>query len=277
MAFLLDSACAWVDRIHLNVSLRSERSGRAVLLKRRRPIARAVMRFANVFFRWARNPVEGIADTAEWRGWEEECFRRLHGPEHIAGRDADGSMWLEWLPGVSLSHHLDAGTLKPAHLAAAGAELCRAHAVRCSYHGGGWSHGDSHTGNFIHDGTTGRARLVDFEVRHLRSLRADERHADDLLVMLQDVCGRCRAEDWLPLAGAFLEGYGRPEIVARLRGKLHVPHGIPRLWWAVRTTWMPRAELERRLASLRSDRRADAGDFTRENRAAHICPEHSLR
>ena len=96
--------------------------------------------------------------------------------------------------------------------------------------------------------------------RHFHGLLAEEeRHADDLLVMLQDVCGRCAADAWMPLAGALLDGYGRPEIVALLVDKLRVPRGIPRLWWAVRTTWMPRTELESRLALLRSRRREEAG------------------
>ena len=209
------------------------------------------MRFANVFFRFARNPVAAISSSAEWRHWEGECFRRLHGPDFSAGMDPNGNLWMDVLPGESLACHLIRGSLQPAHLAAAGGELRRAHAMRCAYHGGGWSHGDSHTGNFIFDAATGRARLVDFEVRHLRTLSENERHADDLLVMLQDVCGRCSLDAWLPMAGAFLDGYGRPEITALLPKKLHVPRGIPRLWWAVRTTWMPREELERRLAAVR--------------------------
>jgi hypothetical protein len=143
------------------------------------------------------------------------------------------------------------GALEPRHLAAAGAELRRAHAMDCPFHGGKWSHGDPHAGNFIFDAATGRARLMDFEVRHLQLISEGERHADDLLVLLQDVCGRCRADAWLPLARGFLTGYEREGIIGLLRDRLQVPHGIPRLWWAVRTTWMPRAELERRIGALR--------------------------
>lgn len=253
MALPFASARSWVDGIHLNRSIRAERRGREVLLKRRRRIAGAVVRFANFFFRCARNPVEAIARGADWRAWEQEWFRRLHGPDFSAGTERDGTLWMDVLPGVSLAEHLAGGTLQPAHLAAAGAELRRAHGVQCEHHGGGWSHGDSHTGNFIFDHATGRARLVDFEVRHLRCLPESERHADDLLVMLQDVCGRSTEDAWLPLAVAFLDGYGCPEIAARLAERLRVPRGmgIPRVWWAVRTTWMPRPELERRMAALR--------------------------
>ena len=281
MKTLLDSASAWVDGIRLNVSTRDGHGGRAVLRKRRRAGAALVARLANAFFRLARNPVEVMARGDEWRAWEAKWFRRLHGETvrngapgtDAAGTDADGALWTALLPGRSLSEHLAAGTLQPAHLAAAGEELRRAHTFHCTHHGGGWSHGDSHTGNFIFDAATGRARIVDFEVRHLRTIPEPERHADDLLVMLQDVCGRCRAEHWLPLAGAFLDGYGRPEIAARLPAKLRVPRGIPRVWWAVRTTWMRGAELERRLALLREHLRTPHGPLAAVRRRMHSGPQ----
>jgi hypothetical protein len=55
----------------------------------------------------------------------------------------------------------------------------------------------------------------------------------------------------LPSAHAFLTGYNRPEIVALLRDRLVVPDGLPRIWWAVRTTYMGSAELRRRVQALR--------------------------
>jgi hypothetical protein len=230
-----------------------------VIPKRRRRAAWLVMRVANAFFRLARNPVEAIADDEEWRTWEVDCFRLLHGPEFTAGLDRNRAPFVSVLPGGDLSRRLTDGTLRPEHLAAAGAELRRAHRFYSSHHGGCWSHGDPHTGNFLFDAVTGRARLVDFEMRHHRELPEARRHADDLLVMLQDVCGRCAGDAWLPLAEGFLAGYGRREIIGLVDGLLHVPRGIPRVWWAVRTSWMPRAELDRRLALLRSRRREEAG------------------
>ncbi|MEO6742717.1 MAG: hypothetical protein ABIP20_20955 [Chthoniobacteraceae bacterium] len=227
--------------------------------KRRRRAAWLVMRVANAFFGLARNPVEAIAAGDEWRSWEVECFRLLHGPEFTARWDHAGLPFVSVLPGGDLSRHLTAGTLRPEHLAAAGAELCRAHLLPSAFHGAAWSHGDPHTGNFLHDPATGRARLVDFEMRHHRDLPETRRHADDLLVMLQDVCGRCASDAWMPLATAFLEGYGRREIIASLDGLLRVPRGIPRVWWAVRTSWMRRAELERRMGELRAGIFGDIG------------------
>ena len=233
--------------------MQSERArAGSVMPKRRRRAAWLVMRVATAFFRLARNPVEAIADDKVWRDWEVNCFRLLHGPDFTAGVDEGGTPFVSVLPGVDLSRHLAAGTLLPAHLTAAGEELRRAHGFHSPHHGGGWSHGDSHTGNFLFDAATGRARLVDFEMRHHRDLPEPRRHADDLLVMLQDVCGRCGAGEWLPLAEAFLAGYGRREIITLLDDLMKVPRGVPRVWWAVRTSWMLRGELERRVAALRA-------------------------
>ena len=251
MGSLFTAACEQAERIQMNAIRLGECAGHPVMQKRRRRAAWLVMRVANVFFRLARNPVEAIVDDAEWRTLEVDCFRLLHGPEFTAGLGPDGTPCVSLLPGGDLSRHLAAGTLRPAHLGAAGAELRRAHGLHSPHHGGCWSHGDPHTGNFLFDAATGRARLVDFEMRHPRDLPEPRRHADDLLVMLQDVCGRCAGDAWLPLAEAFLAGYGRGEIIALLDDLLHVPRGIPRVWWAVRTSWMPRGELERRVAALR--------------------------
>ena len=138
-------------------------------------------------------------------------------------------------------------------LVAAAKELRRAHGRTCETFEGPWSHGDSHLGNFVYDGAAGRARVIDFEVQHHPTLTADERHTDDLLVFLQDLVGRISRELWLPSARVFLAAYERPEMVARLRERLVAPVGVARIWWAVRTTYLPPAELERRLAALRAD------------------------
>ena len=242
-----------------------ERLGRVMIPKRRRRGAWLMMRITNAFFRLARNPVEAIADNSEWRKWEVDCFRMLHAPEFDAVLDASGEPRISLLPGRDLSQHLAEGSLVPEQLAAAGVELRRAHLLHSAHYGGGWSHGDPHTGNFVFDPATSRARLLDFEMRHHRDLPGPRRHADDLRVMLQDVCGRCAREAWMPLVSAFLAGYGRGEIVALLPDMLHVPHGIPRLWWGVRTTWMRRGELERRMSELRASLLQNEGSHGQED------------
>jgi hypothetical protein len=56
--------------------------------------------------------------------------------------------------------------------------------------GKGWSHGDGSMTNVIYDEKAHRARLIDFEIRHEKSLPAAARYADDLLVFLLHTVGR---------------------------------------------------------------------------------------
>ena len=252
MSQILSSAGALVDRIKINVVSRQWREGRPVWIKRRRWTAGPIMACANHFFRLAGNPIQAIDELAAWQRWEVDCFMRLHGDGFRAFADGPRAVAADEVPGQSLSTHLKDGTLDPRMLAAAARELRRAHEASCPVFAGQWSHGDPHAGNFVYDPESDRARLIDFEVMHHPTILADERHADDLLIFLQDVVGRISAEQWLPSAQAFLGAYGRPEIVARLRDKLVVPRGLARVWWAVRTTYLAPVELRRRTDALRA-------------------------
>jgi hypothetical protein len=240
-----------VDKIKINVLTRECRDGRTFWIKRRRWTARPIMTCANHFFRLAGNPIQALADFSMWQQWEVDCFLRLHGERFHAFAAGAFAVVAEEVPGENLSAHLSAGSLAPEMLAAAARELRRAHELVCPILRGRWSHGDPHAGNFIYDPAVGRARLIDFEVMHDATMSAEERQADDLLIFLQDIVGRLTVEQWLPSAHAFLEAYERPEIVLRLREKLVVPGGLARVWWAVRTTYLAPAELQRRIAALR--------------------------
>lgn len=251
MSRILSAAGALVDRIKINAVSRECRDGRTLWIKRRRWVARPIMACANHFFRLAGNPILALHELPEWQRWEVNCFLQLHGEQFAAFADGTSAVAAEEVPGRSLSSHLNAGTLTPRMLEAAARELRRAHMAESAVFGGPWSHGDPHAGNFVYDPATDRARLIDFEVMHHPAIPAEERHADDLLILLQDTLGRVSAEQWLPNAHAFLAGYGRPEIVALLRKKLVMPRGLPRVWWAVRTTYLRSTELERRIHELR--------------------------
>lgn len=252
MSHFLTAAGSLVDRIKVNALFREIRDGRPMWIKRRHWMAGPILASANAFFRAAGNPVRALNDFDAWQRWEVECFLALHGDRFLAYADGPRAVAAEEVPGVNLSHHFSAGTLTPAMLAAAAVEMRRAHARPCAHFGAAWSHGDPHAGNFVYEEAGNRARLIDFEVQHHATLSADERHADDLLVFLQDMVGRIAPERWLPCARGFLAVYERPEIVARLRGRLVAPRGIARVWWAVRTTYLAPAELARRLAELRA-------------------------
>jgi hypothetical protein len=252
MSRLLSAAGSLVDRIKVNALTRETRADRVVWIKRRRRSAAPILACANRFFRLAGNPVRALGDLAEWQRWEVESFERLHGETYRAFAEGERVVGADEMPGINLTGPLDADRLDPRMTAAAGRELRRAHAVSCATLAGGWSHGDPHLGNFLYDPAADRARLIDFEVMHDAALEADARHADDLLVFLQDLVGRVSSERWLPNAQAFLDAYDRPEIVAQLRSQLTMPRGISRLWWMVRTTWLATPELRDRLGALRA-------------------------
>ena len=252
MSRILTTAGAWIDRIRINALTREVRDGRPLWVKRRHVAAQPIIHAANGFFRLVGNPVVVLGRIDEWRSWEIDCFRRLHGEAFAVFADGAHAVCADEIPGTSLSEHLAAGTLSLAMLAAAARELRRAHGGHCAALGGAWSHGDPHAGNFLYDAAGERARLIDFEVRHRPGLDAEERHADDLLVLLQDLVGRVTREQWLPFACVFVESYGRPEILARLRMRLVRPRGLSRLWWAVRTTYLTSAELAARIEELRA-------------------------
>ncbi|HEX8296391.1 MAG TPA: hypothetical protein VF593_08835 [Chthoniobacteraceae bacterium] len=252
MSLLLAAAARFAERIKVNSISRQVRDGRIFWIKRRRWFARPMMACANRFFRLAGSPMRALDDSAAWQRWEINCLHHLHGGEFQAFTEGPRAIATEEVPGVGLAFYLDAGTLTPAMAAAAGRELRRAHAFTVPPLRGLWSHGDSHAGNFVYEPKTDRARLIDFEVTHDPATGAEERHADDLLVFLQDVIGRIARAAWLPTARAFLEGYERPEILALLEQRLVVPRGIPQLWWAIRTASWPSAEIEQRLEELRA-------------------------
>jgi len=257
MSLLFAAASCLAERIKINAITRETREGRLLFVKRRRRSARLTLACANHFFRVAGNPIRALAGLPEWQRWEVECFRRLHGdPFHISTRGRR-SVAAEALPGIPLSLALERRSLTAAMTAAAGRELRRSHETHCETFPDHWSHGDPHTGNFLYDPATDRARLIDFEVMHDPALPAVARRADDLLVFLQDLAGRVSRSEWLPLACAFLDAYGHRETIAHLSPRLVIPRGIARLWWAIRTSYLPGAELAHRLELLREALRPD--------------------
>ncbi len=250
---LLQSAGAAIDAIRINAITAETRSGREVWVKRRRRGSGRVISLANWFFQKARNPVR-IWDRLEaWQRWEVDCFKMLNGDRFAAFAEGADAVCADRIPGRSLDDHLAASGLTDAMLTAAARELRAAHGLWSAELGGGWSHGDPHLANFIYDEASGRARMIDFEVIHDTALAPEERHADDLLVFLQDMVGLVPGERWLPAALCFVRAYDRPEVAARLRERLVIPRGVAaRAWWIIRTNYLAPGELRRRIGDLRA-------------------------
>jgi hypothetical protein len=252
MGKITELASAVTEGVKVNAAWREVRGGRGVWLKRRRRLGGPILRLANGFFQLAHAPVRALATVAEWQAWEVESFQQLHGAEGFrsfaGGADTVAA---EEMPGINLTTFLDGEGMTPAMSAAAGRELRRAHGFESSVFRGGWSHGDAHAGNFVYDPEHERARLIDFELRHLASLSTAVRQRDDVLGFLLDMVGRIEAERWLPCAEAFLDGYGSEQMRSELASLSTLQReGAAGLWLRVRTTFMATAELRRRWALL---------------------------
>ena len=154
------------------------------------------------------------------------------------------------LPGKNLWEHLNRGTLTRQMLEAVGRELRRAHQLWNDEFGSGWSHGDATMSNVLYDEKTDRARMIDFEIIHDKSVPAKSRHADDLLVLMLDILAIAPSRQWLPFALCFLNAYGDTEVIAELENQLAVPSGLAWIWWGVRTSFAKPAKVKRRLAKL---------------------------
>jgi len=143
------------------------------------------------------------------------------------------------------------GTFEYAMLEAAGLELRRTHQLHSAFFGGAWSHGDPNLANFLFSTHECHARLIDFEVVHEQRLPAMTRHIEDVLSFLQDLLGCAPKGTWLTSAQLFLDAYGCDQPFRdALRARLRLPRGIPRVWWWIRTNYVPLNVIRRRLNRL---------------------------
>lgn len=256
-----------IESIRINSLTVERRDGRPLFVKRRRVAAKPIAALANLFFPLAGNLISVWVDNGKWQRWEIDNFLLLNGDRFDAFAEGDSTVCADRVPGENLRELLARGALTPHILEVAAHELRRAHQLWCGQLDGRWSHGDLQMSNIVYDEATDSARIIDFEIIHNPSLPAEARHADDLLVFLQDMMWRIPERQWIPFAMAFLNAYGRPDVIAELRQNLVVPHGIPGLWWEVRANHFNRAELAARVNALgkvldsTAMRRAEAGAF----------------
>jgi hypothetical protein len=241
-----------IDAIRINSVTREVRDGRTLLVKRRRMTSGPLVQTANLFFRAARHPVFVWKDARDWQRWEVNSFNLLHAARYEAFAAGPRTVCADILPGTSLAEHFVRGTFEAEMLDAAGVELKRAHRLQSAFFHGPWSHGDPNLANFLYCPQEGRARLIDFEVVHQRRLPAMTRHMEDVLSFLQDLLGCAPRGTWLDSAERFLEAYEcDPELRQALRERLALPHGIPRVWWWIRTNYVPMKSIRGRLRRLR--------------------------
>jgi tRNA A-37 threonylcarbamoyl transferase component Bud32 len=248
---LADAAARLVDSLRINSVSEGVRHGRRVAIKRRNGYGEQLAELSNVYFRVAGIPIHFWAKIEEWQRWEVKWFNTLNGDRFHARKLGANAVCADKLPGESLWDHLDRGTIRRQMVEAAGHEFRRAHQFSSSVFRGQWSHGDAGMNNVIYDEKTGRARLIDFEIVHEKSLPAKSRHADDLLVFLLDLIAVAPNPQWLTLALSFLNAYGNTAVICELEDQLTLPNGMAWIWWGVRTSFANPAKVKRRLEKIR--------------------------
>ena len=248
---LSNAAARFVDSLKINSVSEKVRHRRRVVIKRRNGYSEQLAELSNLYFRMAGIPIRFWAKVEDWRRWEVECFKMLNGDRFRAWASGDKTVCADKLPGKSLWEHLEQRRLSREMVEAAGHEFRRAHQLRSHEFRGPWSHGDAGANNVIYDEKTGRARLIDFEIVHDKSLPARSRQADDLLVFLLDLIAVAPNPQWLTLALSFLNAYGNTAVICELEDELALPNGMAWIWWGVRTSFANPAKVKRRLENIR--------------------------
>ena len=249
---LANAATTVVEALKINSVTEKLRRGRPVVVKRRNIHSEQMADLANLYFRMVDIPIRFWSKVEDWRRWETDCFQMLNGDRFRVFPSGANAVCVEKLPGEGLWDHMNRGTLTRRMLVAAARELRRAHHFWSDEFRGRWSHGDATTTNVIYDHKSDRARLIDFEIIHEKSLPTTARHADDLLVFLLDMVGIVPSRQWLPFALCFLNTYADANVLTELRRQLALPGGLAWIWWGVRTNFANPAKVKRRLAGLSS-------------------------
>ena len=247
---LADVASRLVEAIAINSVWEKKRGGRTLVLKRRNLHSEQLADLTNLYFRVANIPIRFWSKLDEWRRWEIGCFEMLNNDRFHAYASGKRCVVAEKLPGESLWEHLNQGTLTKRILRSAAVEFRRAHQFWSDEFRGRWTHGDASITNVIYDAEADRARFIDFEIYHDKSLSAAARQADDLLVFLLDLVGTVPSRQWLPFSTTFLEAYGDFRVIGQLRKQLDLPGGLAWIWWGVRTNFTNPGKVKQRLTNL---------------------------
>jgi len=279
---LTNATATFVDSLKISSTSEKVRRGRRVVIKQRQVYSQQLADLANLYFRMSSIPIRFWSKTKDWQRWEVKCFQMLNGDRFRARTSGAKTICVDKLPGESLWEHMNRGTLTRQMLEAAAREYCRAHQLWSDEFAGPLSHGDASMANVMYNEKTGRARLIDFELIHEKSLPAKSRQADDLLVFLLDLIGVVPGRQWLPFTLYFLNAYENARVIATLENQLALPRGMAWIWWGVRTSFANPAKVKRRLAKLRDvianlgSHRAIAVKRVRKRRRASItCHEMS--
>jgi hypothetical protein len=247
---MLNALAHIIDGVRINHTRRVRMGGRAYLVKRRRFGRGVLIAGGNLFLKASASRIQMFRCAKEWQAWELACYQHLYGCD--GWTVGANTLWLPALPGNSLKSYLLMGRLNATMLQTAAHELQRAHSLYFPPLNANWSHGDFHLDNVLYDPATGCAYLVDFETRHENALSPEERHADDLLVLLLDLLGQADATHWQEWSETFLKTCGRYPVLRHLSERLRLPRGMESVLWKTRTAHLATRVLRERLEGLRT-------------------------
>lgn len=230
-----------IDAVRINAVSQTQKAGKLVWVKQRRPFMDGIIALGNIFLRFSHSRIIMFPDCREWWEWELHCFRLIYGNEIAADNLDKRGFWVENIPGKSLLSRLSTQNLSEEMFDAAGAEFRRVHGLWCDKIKDYWSHGDPHLANVLYDSENNTANLIDFETKHEQNLTATERHADDLLVFVLDTLGRLPESEAIQFSQKFLQSYGKEEVLQSLKQRLMVPQGLERVLWVTRTNYLPKS------------------------------------
>lgn len=247
-------AVSWcLSLVRVNRVRPAIQDGRQVFLKRRRAVGSLLIWWANHLFTAARSGMYLFPRVDDWLRWETDCFSLLYPDQPPVRVEADRSLVIPALSGVSLRTLLQRNdtTIETAFVLAA-RELRRVHGLTFDQYGGTWSHGDLHLDNMLCDVENQCAYVIDFDIRHRFELAYAHRRADDVASVLLELLGHPdeRAD---ALAVRFLTEYGEgaePGDFAELSRLLVVPRGVARLLFLIKTAGAPITRVRPRLQTL---------------------------
>jgi hypothetical protein len=239
-----------IEGIKINSINSEQRGNRLMWVKRRQLGSGLIAVFANLFFLLAQARLHLRISLRKWQSWEVACFRLLYGQTIEVFSEGRRTVCVEIVPGKSLREWVIESPFAIQAIRAAGKELRRAHGLWSSELGDYWSHGDPYLENLLYDLESDQARLIDFELIHDKSMPAIKRHADDLIVFLQELMGCVSAEQWVPFSLALIEAYNEPQVLAEVRRRLAAPRGWSAIWWKLRTDYLQSGIMTDRLETL---------------------------
>lgn len=239
-----------IDAVRVNVVSPQTINGQIGWLKRRKIGMDVTISLGNIFLKLSRSRIWMFPNCQAWVQWEIHCFHLLYGDRIQCHTKGNRGFWVQVMPGKSLWQWLQEDELTIAMMEAAGETFRHAHARHTDFFPGGWSHGDCHLANVLYDPKSGTAHLIDFETRHWIQLSTEERQADDLLIFLLDITGRCK--NWAELLPIFFQSYNRSLVIRQLKLYLSVPNGWERLLWAIRSNYLSTPQLVSRIAHIRT-------------------------